>query len=177
MADALKLCMTDGNGFTLFDYRFLNRIGNGQNFYVRGVLDMVSQTRAASDSQGGFISALYINGHGRPGYQAVGSGTGSDDSGDYSLQTDDKGNLIGAASYALANLITYFTDDAMITLSGCEVAAGWQGKFLLRAVAQATGVWVQAADAKQFAWIPGWEGSVYKASPSGDILCPDGDYM
>jgi hypothetical protein len=178
MADTLNLCVTDSNGFGLFDYRFLNRIGNGENVWVSSVMDMINNVQYIANSRGVKIANLYINGHGAPGWQAVGAGTGSDDSGQYSLQVDEYGQLKGvAASCILPTISSYLTDDAMVTLSGCNVACEADGKALLRAMAAALGVWVQAADATQYAWIPGWEGHVWKASPSGDIKCPDGDYM
>ena len=180
MAGTIDLCMTDGNGYGVFDYRFLNSIGNGQDYKVWSVMDMITKATGLAAQADAKIQNLYINGHGAPGFQAVGSGRGSDTIGDRSLQIDQANypQLLGVAAWAgLGTLTDYMADDAMVTLSGCQVAAGPNGKALLRAIAAVIGTWVQACDAKQYAWIPGWEGNLYKCSPDGDILCPDGSYM
>jgi hypothetical protein len=182
MAGIINLCMTDATGYGLFDYRFLNSYGNGEDIKVWSVLDMINKAMSVASKRAAKIKNLYINGHGAPGYQSVGAGTKWDSDGEKSLQVEQDGSnwgqLKGVASWAgLGMLSEHLADDAVVTLSGCEVAAGGQGKALLRAVATTMSVWVQAADAKQFAWIPGWEGRVWKCSPSGDILTPSGDYM
>ena len=183
MAGTIDLCMTDANGYGVFDYRFLNSIGNGQDIKVWSVQDMINKAIAAASQPGARIKNLYINGHGAPGIQSVGLGKQSvdkDPTGERSLQLDPDwyGQLLGVTAWAGLGLLTdYMADDAMVTLSGCEVAAGGNGKALLRAIAAVIGTWVQACDAKQYAWIPGWEGNLYKCSPDGDILSPDGSYM
>ncbi|HOB63073.1 MAG TPA: hypothetical protein PKI41_13280 [Candidatus Competibacteraceae bacterium] len=180
MAGSIDLCVTDANGFGVFDYRFLNRYGNGQEIRVSSINDTIGQIINIANQRSVKIKNLYFNGHGAPGYQGVGSGTGRDTTGNKSLQVDpsDKswnGQLLGAGS-SLFLIIDSLADGATVTLSGCRVAEGTDGKVLLRAVATTLNVWVQAADATQFAWIPGWEGKVWKCSPDGQILCPNGDY-
>ncbi|HNW78414.1 MAG TPA: DUF4347 domain-containing protein [Candidatus Competibacteraceae bacterium] len=183
MADTISLCITDANGYQLFDYRFLNSYGNGEEIRVCSVMEMINKVKELASQRRSRIRHLYINGHGAPGYQAVGAGRGWDESGERSLQLDPEdrswnGCLRGVAAWAGLGLLSEnLTDDATVTLSGCEVAAGEKGKGLMRAVATTMGVWVQAADAKQFAWIPGWEGKVWLCSPAGQILRPDGSYM
>jgi hypothetical protein len=177
MADGLQICITDADGLGVFDHRYLNRIAQSQNICVGSVLELETLAHKAVVSQGSRISALYINGHGRPGCQAVGSGRRDDSTGLKSLQVDRNGQLVGPASWILPILGHSLTDDALVTLSGYKVAAGPEGKMLLRAVARALGVWVQAADADQYPLTPGWEGQLWKCSPAGNIRSPDGDYL
>src|SRR5262245_40925961 len=116
MAGTIDLCMTDANGYGVFDYRFLNSIGNGQDFKVWSLMDMINKATAAATQAGAKIKNLYINGHGAPGFQAVGSGRGADPTGDRSLQIDQNnyGTLLGVAAWAgLGTLSDYMADDAM----------------------------------------------------------------
>src|ERR1700730_10392306 len=113
MAGTIDLCMTDANGYGVFDYRFLNSIGNGPGSMVWSIMDMITKATGAATQAGAKIQNLYINGHGAPGFQAVGSGTGSDTAGDRSLQIDQANypQLLGVAAWAgLGTLSDYMTD-------------------------------------------------------------------
>jgi hypothetical protein len=172
MADtALKVCFTDTNGYTIIDGRFWGKLGNGEDHGVCSVNHFVLSAMALADQRDAKFQGLFINGHGAPGFQGLGSGEGDDTSGDISLQVDSAGNLRGDALWSIPMLAGYFTDDACVTLLGCQVAAGDGGKRLLKALSMSLQVPVRGADAIQYHWLPGWEGNLWLATPDGRVQC------
>jgi hypothetical protein len=116
---------------------------------VSSVKDMVSQVLKTAG--GNKIERLIIAGHGAPAFQSVGCGQKGDTSGDRSLQlSGTKGKLLGDAASAIPKLAGRFTNNGIVTLSGCQVAGEEthyysgvavpvHGPDLLRAVSRALG--------------------------------------
>lgn len=133
---------------------------------VGSVEDMVNKLIAKVKSDK--IEALLISGHGYPGAQAVGCGRGkvASDTGDKTLKYDIGANggyeLAGNAKKHLSRLRNKFTNGAVITLGGCNVAKGEEGKKLLSLISYETGTCVEACDESQSLVTPGWEGNVIR---------------
>jgi len=73
---------------------------------------------------GKLISNLFIQGHGVPGFQSVGAGSGGvDDTGLVSIGLTDKGELHATTAAHLRSLRGFFAPGAIVTLGGCQVAA------------------------------------------------------
>ena len=128
---------------------------------VGSVEDMVNKLIAKAGSEK--IEKLLISGHGSPGKQAVGCGRNiSNDSGDKSLQYDTIDfQLMGDAKKYLHRLRSIFTNDAVISLGGCNVAKD-DGTKLLSLISYETDTFVEAGDAAQNLILPGWEGNVIR---------------
>jgi|OpeIllAssembly_1097287.scaffolds.fasta_scaffold06634_5 hypothetical protein len=179
MSVTIDICATDDTGFKLLDYRWLARFSRGTEIRVVSVMDLTNQVLALARQKNARVGNLYINGHGAPGYQSVGAGTLVDETGALSLRLDEemadlywKPQLKGvAASIGLIMLNGIWADDAMVTLLGCRVAEGADGKNLIAAVATTMCVWVRACDANQYSWLPGYEGQIWLSDPYGTVYC------
>jgi hypothetical protein len=70
---------------------------------------------------------------------------------------------------ALARLKPYFARGAVVQLHGCNVAVGWEGRYLLQKLAALWGVRVQGAIDTQFPnlFVDEFEGSYWEADGSG----------
>jgi hypothetical protein len=125
------------------------------------VNDMVTKVIAEAGSKQ--IKHLYIIGHAAPGDQSVGAGQSVDPSGDKALTIDTgTGQLVGRAETELLRLSGKFAPEAVITLGGCNVAKGEQGKALLKRISKLLGnVRVQGSDSTQRP-LPGMEGNVIR---------------
>jgi hypothetical protein len=93
------------------------------------------------------IRLLRIFGHGGPGYQRVGGGQGPGNKTQY-LQVNGS-NRLNYEDYLLA-LKPYFAKGAVVQLHGCEVAVGWEGRHLLKKLANLWDVRVQGGIQKQY---------------------------
>ena len=177
MTTGIDICATDDTGFKLLDYRWLARFNRGTEIRVVSVMDMVNQVIALVSRQNAKVKNLYINGHGKSAYQSVGGGTGIDESGALSIQLDTdlagiywQPSLKGvAASIGLTQLWDIWDKDAMVTMLGCKVADGPEGKSMIAAAATTMNVWVRACDATQYAWLPGYEGQIWLSDPYGTV--------
>lgn len=130
---------------------------------VGSVEDMVNKPIAKVKSDK--IEALLMSGHGYPGAQAVGCGRRlNNDDGKKSLRYEANGydELPGGVKKHLRRLRTKFTNDAVTTLGGCNVAKGDEGKKLLSLISYETDTFVEACDETQRLAIPGWEGNVIR---------------
>jgi hypothetical protein len=173
MPDPLIACFTDAKGYGLFDGRFSGAWGQGDNYFVVSVFNFVYTALYVSQQNAGAkYQRISVNGHGAPGFQALGCGDGDDHTGNFSLQVDAKGELVGRPCWqSLPALRDYFVDGAIVSLRGCAVADGLNGKKLLRALALAWKVSVMAYDATQHHWLPFREGKLWMAGPDGTITC------
>jgi hypothetical protein len=142
---------------------FLWAIGEDNVIRVDGVRDMCDKIKHLWNSMPGNIASLSIDGHGSPGFQAVGAGTDGDNTGEKALfvNPDIPQLLWGPASTLFLNMRDMFENDAVVSLIGCQVAKGEKGLQLLRAVSFALNVSVQGGEKDQ-RLLPGWEGDVYR---------------
>lgn len=145
---------------------WLNSLFTINDILHTSVDDMVTKIlgRLASDQ---VIANLFIGGHGAPGYQSVGAGTGWDTSGARSLQCDptDTTRLRGTAHGDMRRISSRFTSDAIVTLGGCKVG---QDDTLLQAVSGVLGgIAVQAGKDNQRPLFPGMEGDVVRCTGTG----------
>ena len=137
---------------TLVDWNILPPI------YVSSVQDMVNRVRGILGPLK--MDKFYILGHGGPGFQAVGCGTGSDSTGSLSIQLGSDGELLGDAKTLLPRLRTCLAEGAEVTLGGCQVAAGTAGPALLAKVSQALGNVPVRAGADDQGPRPGLQGNI-----------------
>jgi hypothetical protein len=128
---------------TLVDMNFLPPI------HISSVRDMVGKLGRLLEPAWR-LDRFYILGHGSPGFQAAGCGTGGDSTGNLSLQLGSDGELLGDARTWLPYLRTFIAPGCVVTLGGCQVGAGAAGQALLSKVSAALGgVSVQAGTADQ----------------------------
>ncbi len=129
---------------------------------VVSVSDMVNKIETRL-GRGRKIQNLFIGGHGAPGYQSVGAGSGWDTTGAFSLQVDSSnGLLLGTAEAQMNRLGRNFAPNAIVTLGGCQVG---RDTILLKAVSKSLGsVPVQAGTANQRPLVPGMEGAVIRCT-------------
>jgi hypothetical protein len=132
---------------------------------VGSVEEMVVRLIAEAGSEN--IESLLILGHGYSGAQGIGCGRDvRNDNGNKSLKYDlgESGyhELSGDAKKHLRRLRGKFTNDAVISLGGCETAKGDEGKKLLSLVSFETNTYVEAGDENQRPLVPGWEGNVIR---------------
>jgi hypothetical protein len=160
----LELAFVDATA-RLGNSLWIDEIGHPGSQRVADVTDVVVQALAAlrRAGDGSQIKSMYITGHGLPGYQGVGAGVLRDITGERSLQVNPAtGRLLGTAGGRLALFHGRFSNDAIVTLGGCQVALGAAGQELLKAISRALGgVPVQAADGNQTGF-PGMEGNVWR---------------
>jgi hypothetical protein len=160
----LRLYVIDGSGDWVDWLDSLFTIGD---IKVVSVADMAKKVLELVTRSGRKIENLFIGGHGHPGFQGLGCGSGGDSTGAKSLQVDSgTGALLGTAGVELGRIRPYFNNTAIVTLGGCQVAAGSEGQALLKAVSTALGgIRVQAGTADQRPFLPGMEGSVVRCTP------------
>ena len=154
---------------------FFDALGEHSNFlppvFVNSVADMVSKLKLIQKKVP--ITRLYVQGHGSPGYMAVGAGKTHDTTGDLSLQLDASGELKGMARVLLAQLAGGFTKNAIVTLGGCQTGRDPSGRPLLQKVSQALGgIAVQAGTDDQDTFPPGMEGTIWRCTPNGCVALP-----
>jgi hypothetical protein len=136
-------------------------------FFRTGELDVTSVnamvTKVLARCQGKPIRTLEIVGHAAPGSQSVGAGQASDRTGAKVLEIRmATGTLLGDAETQLLRLRGKFAPEAVITLGGCEVAQGPQGKALLQRISTLLGnIAVQGSEHEQNP-LPGMEGNVIR---------------
>lgn len=128
---------------------------------VTSVQDMVSQVLARAAPYGVCsIFRLGVFGHASAGSQHLGTGGKS--------WSDDKvitaGNVSKRHGKTLARLKPYLRPDAIVTLHGCNVAAGKGGQILLQGLSKILGVPVQGGVEVQRPLLPGMEGEVIRCS-------------
>ena len=165
----LRLYVIDGaGGFIDNPVDWIDSLFTIGDIKVVSVADMANKVLAVTSS-GRKIENLFIGGHGSPGFQSLGCGSGADSTGAKSLQVDSgTGALLGTAGVELGRIRPYFNKTAIVTLGGCEVGAGSEGPALLKAVSAALGgIRVQAGTADQRPFLPGMEGSVVRCTPAG----------
>jgi hypothetical protein len=145
------------------DNGFLTRSAKAYKNEIRvsSVLHMVE--KVLQKSNGCKINKLYLLGHGCPGDQSVGSGTGFDASGEKCLALrKDAFQLRGDAEEHLSRLKGKFAAKGTIVLGGCYVAEGEKGKGLLMRISTLLdNVAVCASESLQKPW-PGIEGIVVR---------------
>jgi hypothetical protein len=132
---------------------------------VGSVEEMVNSLIAEADP--GEIESLLVVGHGYEGAQGIGcGGSVRNDSGDKSLKFDigETGyyELTGGAKKHLHRLRSRFEKDAVISLGGCKVAKGEEGRKLLSLISYETNTIVEASEDNQNPIMPGWEGNVLR---------------
>ncbi len=117
-----------------------------------GTEDFVHQVRARAS--GAKIQTLTLQGHGAPGEQTI-------DGGHFELSwhRPDRAQL--------AELAPLFAEGAIVTLSGCNVAAGPNGEALLRELSVLWNVTVRGGTAVQYPHLPGIEGASIACRPNG----------
>jgi hypothetical protein len=135
---------------------------------VVSVADMVDKVLDRAGKKK--ISNMFVGGHGSPGWQSVGAGSGDDTTGTKSLQIDAAtGGLMGTATRSLNRLIDHFDSEAIVTLGGCNVGASPDGPPMLKAVSVAIGgIPVQAGVDTQRPLVPGMEGKVIRCTPNAE---------
>src|SRR5262245_50249967 len=115
---------------------FLWAIGEDNVIRVDNVRDMCQKIRHLWASKPDNIESLSIDGHGKPGFQAVGAGDGADNTGEKALFVNPTVPqlLWGPASTLFPSMRDMFDSDAVVSLIGCQVAKGEKGLQLLKAV-------------------------------------------
>jgi hypothetical protein len=165
-------CFDSGNLSQAFVDGFWSYPFDGkQAFYVTSVEDMVNKVSNYAFTKKVLFDSVIISGHGSPGNQSVGDGEGYDKTGKqnlsiwtYQFNKAPKGKengLVGDSDKTLEGMSGALASNAVITLTGCNVAMGMGGQQLMKIISKALGGRkVQAATGLQTAFIPGMEGEV-----------------
>jgi len=139
--------------------------------WVNSVQDMVDKVLIAAG--GSKIWWLVILGHGFPGWQSVGCGTGLDPTDTKHLYVESTtGKLAGNAEAELKRLKPVLAANSVVSLGGCETGKGTKGELLLKTVSAALGgVAVEAATNVQ-RLLAGYEGEVRRCKGNHCLIQP-----
>src|SRR5438067_881534 len=104
-----------GAGITA--YKLAGIPGSDDPIRATSVADMVAKVWGRAGTAGyGSIQTMFIAGHGAAGEQALGIGTGTDNTGGKTLKATGQGTLMGLAKSILPILAPLFAPGAILTL-------------------------------------------------------------